>query len=73
MPKHGISLQLNLQTPNPMLNTGLHESLKKNGKYQQAIDELKKYKQIAPSDSRADQEIRACELALEWQRNPEVV
>jgi len=49
----------------------LAQSLKKNGKYQQAIDELKKYKQIAPSDARADQEIRACELALEWQRNPE--
>lgn len=49
----------------------LAESLKKNGKYQQAIDELKKYKQIAPSDPKADQEIRACELALEWMRNPE--
>ncbi|MCU0462713.1 MAG: OmpA family protein [Bacteroidales bacterium] len=49
----------------------LAESMKKNGKYQQAIDELKKYKQIASSDARADQEIRACELALEWQRNPE--
>jgi peptidoglycan-associated lipoprotein len=48
------------------------ESLKKNGKYQQAIDELKKYKQIVPADAKADQEIRACELALEWQRNPEV-
>jgi peptidoglycan-associated lipoprotein len=47
-------------------------SLKKNGKYQQAIDEFKKYKQIAPSDAKADQEIRACELALEWLRNPEV-
>ena len=49
----------------------LAESLKKNGKYQQAIDEFKKYKQIAPSDARADQEIRSCELALEWLRNPE--
>ena len=49
----------------------LAESLKKNGRYQQAIDELKKYKQVAPSDPRADQEIRSCELALEWQRNPE--
>ena len=54
-----------------MPNTGLQNRLKKNGKYQQAIDEFKKYKQIAPSDARADQEIRACELALEWQRNPE--
>jgi peptidoglycan-associated lipoprotein len=49
----------------------LAESMKKNGKYQQAIEELKKYKQIAPSDARADQEIRACELAIEWQRNPD--
>jgi peptidoglycan-associated lipoprotein len=49
----------------------LGESLKKNGKYQQAVDEFKKYKQIAPSDARADQEIRSCELAVEWMRNPE--
>lgn len=47
------------------------ESLKKNGKYQLAVDEFRKYKQIAPSDARADQEIRACELADEWLRNPE--
>jgi len=47
------------------------ESLKKNGKYQLAIDEFKKYKQLLPADSRADQEIRACELATEWLRNPE--
>jgi peptidoglycan-associated lipoprotein len=57
--------------PKPDAQYWLAESLKKNGKYQQAIDELKKYKQIAPSDSKADQEIRACELALEWQRNPD--
>ena len=49
----------------------LAESLKKNGKHQLAIDEFKKYKQIAASDARADQEIRSCELAVEWLRNPE--
>ena len=49
----------------------LAESLKKNGKYHLAIDEFKKYKQIAPSDARAEQEIRSCELAIEWLRNPE--
>jgi peptidoglycan-associated lipoprotein len=47
------------------------ESLKKNGKYQPAVDEFKRYKQMAPSDPRADQEIRACELAVEWLGNPE--
>jgi peptidoglycan-associated lipoprotein len=49
----------------------LAESMKKNGKYPQAIDEFKKYKQIAPGDAKADQEIRACELSSEWLRNPE--
>jgi peptidoglycan-associated lipoprotein len=49
----------------------LAESMKKNGKYPQAIDELRKYKQISPGDARADQEIRACELASDWLRNPE--
>jgi peptidoglycan-associated lipoprotein len=47
------------------------ESLKKNGKYQPAIDEFKKYKQLAPADARADQEIRSCELSAEWLKNPE--
>jgi peptidoglycan-associated lipoprotein len=46
-------------------------SLKKNGKYQLAVDEFKKYKQLVPADARADQEIRACELAAEWLRNPD--
>jgi peptidoglycan-associated lipoprotein len=49
----------------------LAESIKKNGRYQPAIDEYKKFKQLAPSDPRADQEIRACELAAEWLRNPD--
>jgi peptidoglycan-associated lipoprotein len=49
----------------------LAEMMKKNGKYEQAIEEFRRYKQIVPADARADQQIRACELALEWQRNPE--
>ncbi len=47
------------------------ETLKKNGKYQQAINELRNYKQVAPDDARADQEIRACELADQWLKNPD--
>ena len=58
-------------TSKPDAQYWLAESMKKNGKHQAAIDEFKKYKQVAPSDSRADQQIRACELALEWTRNPE--
>ena len=65
--------KLAVKSPNsrPEAQYWLALSLKKNGKYPQAIDEFKKYKQIAPSDPKADQEIRACELAIEWQRNPE--
>ncbi|HNR42819.1 MAG TPA: OmpA family protein [Bacteroidales bacterium] len=55
----------------PEASFWLASTMKKNGKYQQAIEEFRKYKQIAPTDIKADQEIRACELALEWQRNPE--
>jgi len=58
-------------TSKPEAQYWLAESLKKTGKYQQAIEEFRKYKQVAPSDSRADQQIRACELSLEWERNPE--
>ncbi len=55
----------------PIAQYWFAESLKKNGKYSQAVDEYRKYKQLAPSDARPDQEIRACELAQEWLRNPE--
>ena len=64
-------LAIKSSNPKPDAQFWLAESIKKSGRYQNAIDEFKKYKQIAQSDSRADQEIRACELALEWQRNPE--
>jgi peptidoglycan-associated lipoprotein len=47
------------------------ESLKKNGKYDLAIIEYKRYKQIVPGDARADLGIRSCELSLEWLKNPE--
>ena len=49
------------------------ESLKKNGKYQVAMDEFKKYKQLVPGDPRADQELRACELAIEWLGTPKPI
>ncbi len=47
------------------------ESLRKNGKYEEAIDEYKNYKLLVPADSRADLGIRSCELAIEWMNSPE--
>jgi peptidoglycan-associated lipoprotein len=64
-------LAVRSSTSKPDAQYWLAESLKKNGKYQQAIEEFKKYRQVVPSDSRTDMQIRACELSLEWQRNPE--
>jgi peptidoglycan-associated lipoprotein len=64
-------LAVRSSTSKPEAQYWLAESMKKDGKYQQAVDEFKKYKQVAPSDSRTDQQILSCELALQWQRNPE--
>lgn len=55
----------------PVAQFWLAESMKKEGKYQQAVDEYRKYKQLVPNDARADLGIRSCELALEWLRTPE--
>ena len=38
----------------------LAETMKKNGKYEQAIDEFRKYRQIVPNDPRSDLGIRSC-------------
>jgi peptidoglycan-associated lipoprotein len=64
-------LAVKSSTSKPEGQFWLAESLKKNGKYPLAIDEFKKYKQVAPSDVRAEQEIRSCELSVDWLRNPE--
>lgn len=47
------------------------ESLRKNGKFETAIEEYKNYKLLVPSDYRADLGIRSCELAIEWMDYPE--
>ncbi len=64
-------LAVKSSTSKPEAQFWLAESLKKNGKYPLAIDEFKKYKQVAPSDARAEQEIRSCELSVDWLRNQE--
>ncbi len=44
--------------------------LMKNGKYEQAIEEFNKYKQLVPNDPRSAEGIRACDLALKWMEQP---
>ncbi len=45
-------------------------SLKMNGKYEEAIKAFEEYKQLVPSDARADVGIRSCELSVEWTESP---
>lgn len=47
------------------------ETLKKNGKYEEALEAFEEYKQIVPSDARSDLGIRSCELAIEWMESPQ--
>jgi peptidoglycan-associated lipoprotein len=57
--------------PKPEAQYWLADCIKKNGRYQQAIEEFVKYRQLVPGDPRTEQQIRSCELAIEWTENPE--
>ncbi|HUW92742.1 MAG TPA: OmpA family protein [Bacteroidales bacterium] len=57
--------------PKPEAQYWLAESIKKNGRYPQAIEEFRKYRQLVPGDPRTEQQIRSCELAIEWTSSPE--
>ena len=57
--------------PKPEAQYRLAEVTKKLGRYPQAIEEFRKYRQLVPGDPRTEQQIRACELAMEWQASPE--
>ncbi|MFZ2285383.1 MAG: OmpA family protein [Bacteroidales bacterium] len=57
--------------PRPEAQYWLAETTKKLGRYPQAIEEFRKYRQLVPGDPRTEQQIRSCELAMEWQTSPE--
>jgi peptidoglycan-associated lipoprotein len=57
--------------PKPDAQYWLAETTKKLCRYPQAIEEFKKYRQLVPGDPRTEQEIRSCELAMEWLASPE--
>lgn len=57
--------------PRPEAQYWLADCIKKNGRYQQAIEEFVRYRQLVPGDPRTEQQIRSCELALEWIEDPE--
>lgn len=55
---------------NPEVKYFLAESLRKQGKFEEALVEYKNYKELAPDDKRGQRGIKSCELAQEWKDNP---
>lgn len=44
--------------------------LKMNGNYEEAKVQFKAYKELMPGDSRADDGVKSCDLALQWMKFP---
>lgn len=56
--------------PDPIAVLRYAESMKKNGKYEDAIVEFQKYKELVPDDPHGSLGIKSCELAMQWEENP---
>jgi peptidoglycan-associated lipoprotein len=55
--------------PDPIAVLRYAETMKKNGKYEDAIVEFQKYKELVPDDPRANLGVKSCELAMQWEEN----
>ena len=56
--------------PDPMCNFYIGEIKKEQKLYNEAISAFEAYKKEVPSNPRADDEIKSCELAQKWVDNP---
>ena len=56
--------------PDPVAVLHYAESMKKDDKYENAINEFKRYKELVPDDPRGGEGIASCQLATEWIKNP---
>jgi len=56
--------------PDPMAYFWIGDIKKEQKLYNEAIAEFEKYKKEVPSDKRAEDEIKSCELAQKWVDNP---
>ncbi|MDX2442788.1 MAG: OmpA family protein [Bacteroidales bacterium] len=56
--------------PDPIAVLHYAESMKKNDKYEEAIAEFKRYKELVPDDPSGNEGITSCELAMQWMENP---
>ena len=58
------------EAPDPKVFYNYAEMLKMSEKYDEAIEQYQKYKQLVPNDPLADVGIRSCELAQKWIASP---
>lgn len=58
------------EAPDPKVFYNYAEMLKMSEKYDEAIEQYQKYKQLVPNDPLADIGIRSCELAQKWIASP---
>lgn len=56
--------------PDPIVHLFYANELKKNGKFEDAIEQFKIYKKLVPNDKRADIGVQSCEMSAKWQANP---
>jgi len=56
--------------PDPVAILYFAQQKMKRGKYDEAIEEFNKYKQLVPNDPRSNEGVRSCDLALKWMAHP---
>jgi peptidoglycan-associated lipoprotein len=56
--------------PNPIIYLRYADALRMNEDYDDALEQYKKYKELVPDDSRGEDGIQSCQLAMEWINNP---
>lgn len=56
--------------PNPVAILYYANALRANGKYEEALEQYMVFKELVPSDARADKGMESCKLSIEWLENP---
>ncbi|NJK96572.1 MAG: tetratricopeptide repeat protein [Bacteroidales bacterium] len=56
--------------PEPLAYYYMAEAKKMNMKYEEAKEDFKKYKELSTDETRANDGIKSCDLAMKWMDNP---
>jgi peptidoglycan-associated lipoprotein len=56
--------------PNPLAVLYYANALRANGKYEEALEQYLNFKELVPSDERADKGLESCKKSIEWIETP---